>query len=191
MKRRILFLTGNPGVGKTTLLVEIVKSLKGEGFNVGGMVTREVRENGVRVGFEITNLLDDSHGWLAKVYQESGPRVGRYRVILEDLGHIGAKAIIDAVKKSDVVAIDEIGPMELFSDDFKKAVTKAIESDKLVVGVIHKNARDSLIEAIRRRQDVQIEVVTRENRDKLREIVPRKAIEFLRYAERETERVHL
>lgn len=180
MKRRILFLTGNSGIGKTTLLLAVIESLKAYRFEVGGMVSREVRRDGVRVGFEVANLVDNRQGWLARADGESGPRVGRYRVIVEDLDRIGAKAITDAAKKSDIIAIDEIGPMELFSDEFKTAVKEAIDSSKLVIGVIHRNARDVLIESIKRREDVHIIVVTLENRNQLKEDVVQEAIEYLR-----------
>ncbi|NWF97298.1 MAG: DUF2478 domain-containing protein [Candidatus Thorarchaeota archaeon] len=111
MNKRILLLTGNPGVGKTTVLLRVVEALKAKGYSVGGMISREVRSGGTRVGFEILDLASGRRGWLAHVNQPSGPQVGKYRVNLEDLNSIGAEAIANAVASSDVVAIDEIGPM--------------------------------------------------------------------------------
>lgn len=72
--------------------------------------------------------------------------MGKYKVVLEDLDRVGARVIVDAVNSADVVAIDEVGPMELCSEEFRKAVKEAIESGKLVLGVVHGNARDPLIE---------------------------------------------
>ncbi|RJS68314.1 hypothetical protein CW693_04680 [Candidatus Bathyarchaeota archaeon] len=51
LKKRLLLLTGNPGVGKTTVLLRVIKALKAEGYTVGGMISREVRTHGTRVGF--------------------------------------------------------------------------------------------------------------------------------------------
>jgi nucleoside-triphosphatase len=180
VETRILLLTGEPGVGKTTLLLSIVESLRSMDISVGGMVSREVREGGIRVGFEVTDLTDAERGWLAKASGESGPRVGKYTVIVEDLERIGAKAIEDAASDSDVVAIDEIGPMELVSARFRIAVKKAVESGKPMVGVIHRNAKDPLIEYLRQRENVQIQVVTHENRDKLRDSVLEEIAGFLK-----------
>jgi nucleoside-triphosphatase len=126
--KRIFLLTGSPGIGKTTMLLKIVEALKAKGCSVGGMVSREVRDGGTRVGFEILNLKTKERGWLAHVNQKTGPQVGKYRVNLEDLNNVGVGAIISAVKDCDVVAIDEIGPMELFSEKFKQAVKDAVES---------------------------------------------------------------
>src|SRR5665647_549633 len=120
---RILILTGAPGVGKTTVLTKTVDGLKMKGVRVGGMITREVRENNVRVGFEILDLTNNKHGWLAHINGQGSPQVGKYHVNLNDLENIGAAAIAQAIEKCEVIAIDEIGPMELFSQKFKQAVT--------------------------------------------------------------------
>ena len=179
MKKRLLLLTGSPGVGKTTVLLRVVECLKAKGYSIGGMVSREVRSREARVGFEVLDLSSDRRGWLAHVNQPSGPQVGKYRVNLEDLNSIGAEAIMEAVDKCDVIAIDEIGPMELFSEKFKEAVRKAVESRKLVVGVVHWKARDRLIEEVKAREDTEIITVTHENRDKLHESIAGKAMEFV------------
>jgi nucleoside-triphosphatase THEP1 len=78
--RRVLLLTGAPGVGKTTVLVKTVDVLKARGISVGGMISREARESNARVGFEIIDLIRGKRGWLAHVNQKIGPQVGRYRV---------------------------------------------------------------------------------------------------------------
>jgi len=167
LKKRVLLLTGSPGIGKTTVLLRIVEVLKNEGYNVGGMVSREVRSCGVRVGFEILDLGSDRRGWLAHVNQPSGPKVGKYHVNLNDLDRIGAEAIVKAMENFDVVVIDEIGPMELFSERFKEAVKQAVECCKLVIGVIHWKASDKLIDEVKAREDSEIFLVTLENRDNL------------------------
>jgi nucleoside-triphosphatase len=179
LTKRLLLLTGGPGVGKTTLLLKIVEGLGAEGYCVGGMISREVRSHGIRVGFEILDLESSAHGWLAHVDQKAGPRVGRYRVNLADLDGLGAGAILKAVDSCDVVVIDEVGPMELFSKKFEETVRKAAESGKLVVGIVHWKARSRLIDEIKTREDAQVFAVTVENRDRLHKIVVEKALEFL------------
>ena len=179
MKKRILLLTGSPGVGKTSVLLRIVESLKTKGCRVGGMLSREVQGMGGRVGFEILDLGTGRKGWLAHVRQEQGPRVGRYHVNVADLDGIGVEAIADAVVNSDVVIIDEIGPMELHSQKFKEIVRKAALSAKLVVGVVHWKAPDSLITEVQLRDDAEVHLVTLENRAKLDELVSKEALNFL------------
>jgi nucleoside-triphosphatase len=131
------------------------------------MMSREVREGGVRVGFEILDLSSGRRGWLAHVNQHIGPQVGRYRVNIEDLNTIGAKAVADAVEQCAVVAIDEVGPMELFSEKFKEVTRKALESSKPVLAVVHWKASDRLISEAKSRNDAETFTVTHENRDLL------------------------
>jgi nucleoside-triphosphatase len=172
--KRVFILTGVPGVGKTTVLLKVVGILKEKGLDVGGMISREVREGNVRVGFEIIDLNNSKCGWLAHVNQKNGPQVGKYRVNLEDLNNIGAQAIIDSIEKSTVIAIDEVGPMELFSEKFKQATKQALESTKPVLAVVHGKAQEPLVIQAKSREDAELYVVTVQNRDKLPEQIESK-----------------
>lgn len=177
--KRLMFITGRPGIGKTSVLLRALDVLKTRGYKVGGMISREAREGGVRVGFEVFDLETGRRGWLAHVNQPTGPQVSKYRVNLSDLNAIGTSSILNAVASADVVIVDEIGPMELFSSAFKEAVTQAIRSEKPVVGTIHQGARDPLITAIRAREDAEILEVTYENRGSLHNLIIEKLIQFL------------
>ena len=181
----MLLITGSPGTGKTSVLLKTVDALKARGYSVGGVISREARVGWTRVGFEILDLGSNRRGWLAHVNRKIGPQVGKYGVNLEDLDVIGANAIVDAVENFDVVAIDEVGPMELLSEKFKEAVKRAVESRKLVIGVVHWKARDRLIEEVKSREDAEIMPVTYENRNKLHETIVEKAVEFLKTKETE------
>jgi len=161
------------------VLIKTVNSLKAQGVTVGGMISREAREGNARVGFEIVDLTNDKRGWLAHVNQKSGPQVGKYRVNLQDLENIGAKAIVEAVEKCAVVAVDEIGPMELFSQRFKQAVKQALNSGKPVLAVVHAKARDPLINEAKQREDAEILTVTLANRDDLPEKLRKQALSVL------------
>jgi nucleoside-triphosphatase len=164
---------------ETTVLLKTVDAVKRKGYRVGGMISREVRENGMRVGFKILDLNSSKNGWLASVNQKGGPHVWKYRVNMEDLDFIGAKAIEDAVEKCAIIAIDEIGPLELFSEKFKEATQKALEGSKPVIAVVHWKAYDNLINEVKNRRDSETFTVTQENRDKLPEMITQKALHAL------------
>lgn len=153
------------------MLQRAIDELKSGGFNVGGMITREARKEKTRVGFEVEDLSTKRKGWLAHVNQPYGPRVGKYRVNLKDLEEVGARAIINAATQADVIVIDEIGPMELFSASFKDSAVKAMNSGKAVLGTIHYRARGSFITTIRERKDVEIVEVTLKNREDLPRVI--------------------
>ena len=131
------------------------------------------------MGFEIMDLSTGQRGWLAHVNQPEGPRIGKYQVNLTDLDAIGANSILDALRNADMLAIDEIGPMELSSLVFSNALVKAVESSKPMLGTINYGMRNSLISSIKEREDVEILKVTYENRETLHNIIANKISEYL------------
>lgn len=130
-----IFLTGKPGSGKTTLLKEIIEGLEGE---VCGFFTPEIRENGERTGFRIEDIKTGDKGVLASVDIEEGPSVSKYRVNVEGVKRFSEK-ILEDMEDADIVAIDEVGVMELYSDAFEDMLDRAIESDKLLIATLHMN----------------------------------------------------
>ena len=159
---RTILLTGRPGVGKTTIIKSIAERL---GDAAGGFYTAEIREGGRRRGFKIITL-DGEEGILSHMDTKGSPRVSRYGVNMRDLERIGVVALRRAVAESDYVIVDEIGKMELFSEEFRKAVTEAIESDKPLVGSVMRN-RNHWVDDLKALPSVDIIEVTRENRDQI------------------------
>lgn len=164
---KIFLVTGPPMVGKTTVLIRVADELRYHGCKVGGMTSREIRSEGVRVGFEICDYESGKVGWLAHIKQVLGPKIGKYRVNLENLDFIGAKAIQNAVADADVVLIDEIGPMELLSNKFMEAVEEAISGENCVLAAIHYRVNHPFIRKVKSRRDVEVIVVSQGNRNSI------------------------
>ncbi len=167
-----LLVTGRPGCGKTTLCEGVIERLKDK-MCIGGFVSGEIREGGVRKGFMIRDIGSGDEGVLAHVDRQGGPRVGRYGVNLDDLNSVGVGAIHKALKDCDLVVIDEIGPMELFSKEFVKVVKDAFSSDTHVIATIHFRSKDRLVEKLGLK-DVPVWVLDEENRDVLLEEIVKK-----------------
>ena len=143
-------VTGHPGVGKTTLVERVIEAVP---LKCGGMITKEIRKIGRRVGFSIHDLLTGKEGVLAHIHLEKGPKLGRYRVNLRDLEEIGAAAIERALVECELVVIDEVGPMELRSQRFIRAVERALESEKHLLVTVHRASNHHLAYRIRHETD--------------------------------------
>lgn len=149
-------------MGKSTLVQKAAEATK---VKVGGVLARDKRVKDRRVGFELLDLGSGQTGMLADE-TGNGPQLGKYRVRLDDLDQIGAKAIEDALK-ADLIVVDEVGPMELSSRRFIGAVEKAIASNKPMLVVLHEWSVHPLAKKIRK--SFRIITVTRDNRDSMRE----------------------
>jgi len=169
-----------PGVGKTTVVQKVIAILKDKGLKVGGISCPEIRVNNIRVGFEIIDLLTGNRGVLSHIDQDSGPRVGKYRVNLQGLSNIGVDGLNNAIRDADYIVIDEVGPMELQGEDFQEAVKNIVEGTKPVLGIIHWKMNHRLIDNIRSRGDVKLVEVTVKNRDIIPSVIAEKILETIR-----------
>ena len=163
----VYLLTGSPGTGKTTVIRQAIAKSK---TKAGGFYTEEIKSGGTRQGFRIVTL-DGQDAILAHVDSHSRYRVSKYGVDIQNLDNVGVAAINQAIEESDLIVIDEIGKMELFSPRFREAVLKAIDSGKKVLGTImlspHPFADD-----IKRHPKVKIVQLTRaDHNEVLREIL--------------------
>ena len=151
-------LTGRPGTGKTSLIKQVVAGL---GDKAGGFYTEEIRTQGVREGFRLVTL-DGQSAILAHINIHSPYRVSKYGVDIDSLDRVGVTALHEAARQSYLVIIDEIGKMELYSDNFREAVSRIIESGKKVLGTIMLNP-NPWADALKSRPEVNLVTVTRDN----------------------------
>ncbi len=167
-----LAITGRPRIGKSTLIKKVIERLKACGVVVGGMLTSDIHEAGQRVGFSIEDIHTGEQGILAHVQlNRTGPMVGKYTVNLTDLDRIGTHAITDALARPEtqILLIDEIGPMELKSKRFVEAVEQALGSDKHLMLTVHQRSAHELVQRIKR--TCQVLEVTEATRDELPEVI--------------------
>jgi len=162
--KQVYLLTGRPGTGKTSLIKQAVAGMKGK---AGGFYTEEIRSQGVRQGFRLVTL-DGQDAILAHVNIHSPYRVSRYGVDIDNLDRVGVSALHQAAQQCDLVVIDEIGKMELFSASFREAVLQIIDSGKRVLGTIMLSP-DPRADAIKRKPQVKLVTVTRANHQEVLE----------------------
>ena len=112
--------------------------------------------------------LDGQSAILAHVDIRSPYRVSKYGVDTGSLDRVGVSALRQAAEECDLVVIDEIGKMELFSVNFREAVIQIIDSGRRVLGTIMLNP-DPWADAIKSRPQVNLVTVTRDNHQEILE----------------------
>jgi len=159
---RHILLTGQPGVGKTTIIKQLADSLVA--YHPDGFFTQEIREDGIRKGFEVVML--DGHRQLLSHVNIPGPhRVGRYGVDLT-----GFDALLETFdlrhSPSRVVILDEIGKMECLSQRFIEEVEALLDSPKMLIATVALKS-GGFPAKVKSRPDCWIITVTFSNRSTL------------------------
>jgi nucleoside-triphosphatase len=162
LRRDHILITGFPVSGKTTLFRRLVDEL--QHLNPAGFYTAEIREGKSRRGFELCSL-DGRTGTLAHVDLRTGYRVGKYGVDVNGFEAFLAELPLWA-PQTGLVMIDEIGKMECLSDRFIEIIKSVFDSDRRLVATIAKKG-GGLIAQLKKRTDVRLFVLTRENQDKI------------------------
>ena len=160
--RKNILITGLPGIGKTTLIKKISEELKH--LHPVGFYTTEIREEGMRKGFELISL-EGKKGILSHIDIKSPYRVGKYEVDIKSF-----EDFLDQIKffppTIGLIIIDEIGKMECYSDKFKKLLKEILDSEKWVIATIARKG-SGLIAEVKKRKDIKLFEMTSSNRDSL------------------------
>ncbi len=132
-----------------------------------GFYIEEARSGSSRVGFVIRTL-DGREGYLAHRNIKSACNIRKYGVDIRNIETIAVPSIVPV--KKNILVLDGIGKMECFSEVFKGAVTKALNSSNIVIGTIALGGDDFIMD-VRSREDVEIHEVTQNNRKLLAEFI--------------------
>jgi nucleoside-triphosphatase len=157
-----ILLTGEPGIGKTTLIVRILGVIKH--LRTAGFYTREIRQGGIRKGFELIDL-GGRKSLLSHVNIKSPYRIGKYGVDIQ-----GFEEFLEAIEffdpSMDLFVIDEIGKMESLSTKFNTLLIRILDYETPVIATIALKGA-GIIGQIKRRPDIRLFEMTRDNRDSL------------------------
>jgi nucleoside-triphosphatase len=153
-----ILLTGLPRSGKSTLLERVLESIPDK----RGFVTREVRRDNERIGFEIVDD-ENRRRMLASVEFDTPQKVSRYCVDIPGFERTLPRFF--RYDETQVLYLDEIGQMELFSDRFKALALNYLNSTNTFIGTISKIYEDEFIKSVKGRSDIVLIEITPENRE--------------------------
>lgn len=130
-----IFITGEPGVGKTTLLKNISLFLKEKEIPFSGFITEEIRREGKRIGFKIVDLETHKEEIFADISKKTPIKFGKYFLDIKNFESIALKVF----SQRNIILIDEIGKMEFFSKNFRELLFKNIEENINLIATLHRD----------------------------------------------------
>lgn len=142
----IIIITGDRQQGKTTFVRKIIDRLRADNLQFTGFLAEGINEDGNRIGFDLLNLQTGAKTLLCRSTGLEGVKFGRF-IFSEEGLRAGAEIISSGqVSGSQLVIIDEIGPLELNRQGWWQAVTKLVESAGIPqLWVVRKNLVKAVI----------------------------------------------
>ena len=161
--KKHLFLTGERGVGKSTLLRRLIDA---KNLDYSGFETRHIELDGVRRAHALHGFADmppfenDCICCVRIAEKKSVPVL--------DVFEANGVSILQKCLASPApfILMDELGRLERQAEDFIHQIEACLNSDKRVLGVAQKCSAGH-IQQIMARNDVTLITVTEENRDAL------------------------
>lgn len=150
--RKVFIITGLTGEGKTRFIEKLTESLKGQGVRAGGIMAPRITEEETTTGYDIADISTGKRvPFLRHINRQLKHGFERFTVI--DEGYQTGLAALDPDRNisSNIVVVDEIGPMELSGKGWDKRMTELMETYKghLIVVV-----RKSLVEEVKHRYGI-------------------------------------
>lgn len=137
----VIILCARQGEGKTSFLRDVLSEAAEQGRRVGGLILPAVFEDGRRVGYDVVDVRNGRRWALARRIGQRDATVSERCLIPQlaigsyefDSPAIvrGVEAIIGSVRdRLDLVAIDEIGPLEFRGEAWAPALKFALEQQE-------------------------------------------------------------
>jgi nucleoside-triphosphatase len=155
-------ITGEPGIGKTTLIRQVVSTMH---LRAAGFYTEDLRAGGSREGFRIVTL-EGEMALLASSGQPGSVSVSKYGVDLDELERVGVTALRRALDRRHVMVADEIGRMQLFSRSFRQTILEALRTGHPLLGTVMAG-RNPYADRIRSHRNVELLTLTEDNRQQV------------------------
>lgn len=159
-----ILITGIPKSGKSTLLRNVISAQP----NKIGFITNEIRDNEGRVGFELETC-KGTKSVLSHIDFHTPIKVSKYFVDIKNLDSIFPE--VSEFSTNDILYLDEIGQMQLFSANFQKLVEKYLDAENTLVATLSTVYQDGFTDSIRARKDVHVIEISESNRGEKEEFI--------------------
>ena len=137
-----ILITGPPRSGKSTLISKLIEFYSKKNFKIKGFLTPEVREKKRRIGFDIEEISSHIRIPLARIGDyKTKYKLGKYSVFIDEFEKIISNLENFNIEQLDLMIIDEIGKMELFSKKFQNFIINIFRGESNIIATIGKNIK--------------------------------------------------
>jgi len=159
-----IIVSGVSGAGKTSLCERIAEIARENGRKCGGVLCPRAEEGSIATDL----YTGETEEMATKDSKADGIRIGE--CVLSEKGiSLGKRAIRHAIENgSDLVFIDEIGPLERTGKGLSLETEKALSTEKDVIIIIREKMLDEFITKFPRIEFRKF-IISPENRDQLAE----------------------
>ncbi|MFX0105622.1 MAG: nucleoside-triphosphatase, partial [Candidatus Hodarchaeota archaeon] len=124
----------------------------------------EVREHGNRIGFDILDIHSGEKSQLARAGSfKTKYRVGKYNIFIDEFDKYIDNTLNLEGKTVDIIIIDEIGKMELFSKKFQDFINQIFSSKVSIIASIGLKLNNPLKNYLLNLPSVQLLNLNRQN----------------------------
>lgn len=168
----VFVITAGVGSGKTTAASDIIQSLQKKGIRCKGFLSIGTTAEGVRSGFRLLDIHTTESVILCDTtYQEGWEPTGKYYFNPEALS-FGNNLLNPAnLQETDLIVIDEIGPMELNNHGWAESIRElchTLQTPQLWI------VRESLVKQVVRKWsvgDIYVFHLNQDHPDAIKEII--------------------
>ena len=168
-----ILLSGEPGIGKSTILEKILIQCALDNKNVRGCIVKERCNNGIRSGFKIHYLPSHKKTLLACCNRKfSSQYVSKFSVNIDAIENELVPYIqhMSDDAESDFFIFDEIGRMQNLSPRFLPAIDSLLQvKQPLIATIVHENEIWS--RKYKNNPDFLYFTATKQNRDSLPSLI--------------------
>jgi len=164
-----IIITGVPKSGKSTLMHSLLPEEKKTGF-----ITKEILQNNRRTGFQVITSTNNKQ-LLASTKINSSINVGRFGVDIDGFDNTISSLF---TFHDELLYIDEVGHMQLYSQQFQKLVNSYLDAPNLFIGTMSSIYDHKLIDQIKTRKDTTIHYLTADSRKDITLDIEDKIIDY-------------
>lgn len=180
MEGALIIITGERGTGKTSLVKALVNRFRQAEWQIRGVLSPAIFEEGQKTGIYIVNLATDEERALAVYHRKPAPVNAAFRPLhwdfLDSALTWGDRILAESVP-CDLLIVDELGPLELIRGEGWQAGIQALNSRdyRLAILVMRPSLLENALE-----QWPWAEVIQINRPDEVGDLVNQISMQFLK-----------